>query len=145
MGTATKPNPLPATFSGRVPVSIHISISGTGAEEVLSWQNNLGHKVKVREAKFVPIDAVTGDDTNNFALSVVNKGTGGAGTTVVVPVKTYATGVDMVAFKSDDLPVSTVEADLGVAVDEVLALDKTVNGTGLALPEGKLVLEVEYD
>ena len=144
MGTATKPNPLPATQHGRVPVSSHIILTGTGAEEQPVWQNNLGHKVKVREAKFVPEDDVTGDDTNNFLLAINNRALDGAGAVVPVPAKEFDTGTDMSQFVSNDLPVSTTEADLEVDIDEVLTLAKTVSGTGLALPEGVLYLEVEY-
>lgn len=141
---ATKPNPQPATQHGRVPVSSRIIIAGTGAEEAPVWQNNLGHKVKVREAKYVPEDAVTGNDTNNFLLAVNNRALDGAGAVVPVPAKEFDTGEDMVQFVSEDLPVSTTEADLEVDIDEVLTLAKTVTGSGLALPDGVLYLELEY-
>lgn len=141
---APRANPQAATQHGRVPVQAKVAISGTGAEEVVAWQNNLGQKVKVVEAKYVPIDDVTGNDTNNFSLAVTNQGTDGTGATVVVPAKAYASGVDMTQFVSDDLPVSATEADTEVDVDEVLSLDKTVAGAGLALPEGYLYLELEY-
>jgi hypothetical protein len=141
---ATKPNPQPATQHGRVPVSSRIIIAGTGAEETPVWQNNLGHKVKVREAKYIPEDDVTGNDTNNFLLAVNNRGTDGAGAVVPVPAKEYDTGTDMGQFESDDLPVSATEASLEVDVDEILTLAKTVTGSGLALPDGVLFLELEY-
>ncbi len=144
MGTATKPNPQAATQHGRVPVSTRIIIAGTGAETTPVWQNNLGHKVRVVEAKYIPEDDVTGDDTNNFLLAVNNEGTDGTGTDVVVPAKEYDTGTDMTQFVSDDLPVSATVADTEVEIDEVLVLAKTVSGTGLALPDGKLVLELLY-
>lgn len=141
---ATKPNPQPATQHGRVPVSSRIIIAGTGAEETPVWQNNLGHKVKVREAKYVPEDAVTGNDTNNFLLAINNRALDGAGAVVPVPAKEFDTGEDMVQFVAEDLPVSTTEADLEVDIDEVLTLAKTVTGSGLALPDGVLYLELEY-
>ena len=144
MGTATKPNPLPATQHGRVPVSTRIIIAGTGADATPVWQNNLGHKVEVVEAKYIPEDDVTGDDTNNFLLSVINEGTDGTGAVVVVPAKEFDSGTDMVQNVANDLPVTTVAGEDEVDVDEVLSLAKTVSGSGLALPDGVLVLELLY-
>ncbi len=141
---APKPNPQAATQHGRVPVSTRVIIAGAGAEATPAWQNNLGHKVQVVEAKYVPEDDVTGDDTNNFLLSVVNEGTDGTGAVVVVLAKEFASGVDMVQNVANDLPVTTVAGAAEVDRDEVLSFVKAVTGSGLALPDGVLVLELLY-
>lgn len=80
--------------------------------------------------------AITGAATNNFAVGVVNEGTDGTGTTAVTDVHTYANGEDATAHVPEDLTLSSTAANLDVDAGEVLSLDRTVNGTGLASPAG---------
>ncbi len=98
--------------------------------------------IKITGVRWIPAAAVTGANTNNFALQAINKGTGGAGTTGVTTTKTYASGTNSVAHDSEDLTLSSTATDLQLAAGEVLSLVRTVNGTGLAMPDG--LVEVRY-
>jgi len=50
-----------------------------------------------------------------------------------------------VAFVEDALVLSTTTADLQVANGEVVTLDKSENGTGLALPAGVASLQYKFE
>ena len=113
-------------------------------DEVPIWVNKTGAKVKITGASFVPDAAVTGNTTNTLAVQIRNKGLLGTGTTGITDVKTYITGTDLVAFKEDALTLSTTAASLIVDKNEVVSLDKTELGTGLALPQSKVSLTFEY-
>lgn len=93
---------------------------------------------------WVPNAAVTGAATNNFALGAVNKGAAAAGTTAVTTVKTYASGTNSAASVAEALTLSSTAADLNMAAGDVLALVRTVNGTGLASPDGHLEISFRY-
>lgn len=121
-----------------------ITQAATATDEVLVWKNNSGATATIKAAGFVPDEAVTGDATNNMALQFKSKTSAGAANKNITAVKTYAAGVDMVKFKQDDLVVSTTAADILVKDGESVTLDKTENGTGLALPAGLAVLEIQY-
>ncbi len=99
------------------------------------------NKVIVHRIDWVPNAAVTGAATNNFALSVINKGTAGAGTAVVGTAVTFASGTNATAFASTNLFNGSQELPSG----SVLALRRTLNGTGLATPEGAVVVEYSRD
>ena len=62
----------------------------------------------------------------------------------IPPGKKYGTGVDLVAFKPDALVLSATLTERDIDVGEVVALNKTEDGTGLALPEGIVTLEFQY-
>lgn len=98
--------------------------------------------VTVESVRWVPAADVTGADTNNFALQLVNKGTDGTGTDGVTTVKTYASGTDSTADVPETLTLHGTAANLDVDEGEVVSLVRTVNGTGLAQPDG--VVEVTY-
>lgn len=100
--------------------------------------------IQVTGARWVPAAAVTGDNTNNYAIALQNKGTAGAGTTAVTTTKTYATATDSVAHDAEDLTLSSTAANLLVAAGEVLVLVRTVTGTGLAMPDGQFELTYRY-
>jgi hypothetical protein len=85
--------------------------------------------------------SITGAATDNFAVAAQNKGTAGTGTTAVSDTKTYTSGVNATAFLPDDLTLSTTAANLELAANEVLSIKRTVNGTGLASPDGLVLIE----
>ena len=127
--------------------SVQVSIPAvaiTVDDDQVVWLNKTGVKVRLTAVTYTPETAVTGNDTNTLKLQLRNKGLLGVGTTAVTPVKKYGTGVDLVAFKPDDIPLSATLADRDIDVGEVVALNKTEDGTGLALPEGVVTLEFEY-
>lgn len=100
--------------------------------------------IKVTAVYWTPNAAVTGANTNNFALGVVNKGAAGSGTTAVTTVKTYASGTNSAANVAETFTLSSTAADLNLAAGDVLALARTVNGTGLASPAGVVNVHYQY-
>lgn len=120
------------------------AIGATTADEVNVWINDTGRTVEITEAGFAPISAVTGAVTNNMALQFKNKGADGTGTTGITAVKTYDNGVDIAAHDKDTLVLATTVTDREVPDGAVVTLDKTENGTGLALPEGIATLKYKF-
>lgn len=74
--------------------------------------------------------AMTGADTNSATDSLVNKGSTGAGTTIVA-TKAYVNAVNAAAFAATPLVVSSTAASVLVAAGDVLALSRTKVGTGI--------------
>ena len=116
---------------------------GTDLDQEI-WANKTGAPVEITAVTFTPDAAHTGAATNNMTLGVVNKELLGVGTVIVAPQKAYVSGVDLVAFQSDDIPVSTTAANKRVEIDEVLAFSKVENGTGLAQPAGLVTIEYKF-
>lgn len=110
------------------------------AQRVPVWE--APYACTVTAARWIPQAAVSGANTNNFALGLINRGQAGAGTTAVTTVKTYASGTDSVASVPESLTLSSTAADLNLAAGDQLDFARTVNGTGLASPHGVLVLTV---
>lgn len=100
-------------------------------------------RCKVVGVSWIPQAAVTGAATNNFALAAQNRGAAGTGTTALTATKTYDNGVNSVAHDEEALTLSATAADLLVAEGDVLALVRTVNGTGLAGPAGTVEIYIQ--
>jgi len=113
-------------------------------EESTIWQNLTGKQIKITSVKWIPDTDVTGAATNNFIIGLVNKELLGVGVVAVTDLKTYASGIDSVAHKSEDLTLSSTAANLIVEENEVLSLDKTENGTGFAMPPGLVQITYEH-
>lgn len=113
-------------------------------DEFPVWENSTGKQVKITGVVFIPETAVTGDDTNNFLLKIVNRGLLGVGSTAVTVVKEYDTGTDLVALKPDTIALSATAASLLVEPGEVLTFEKTETATGLALPAGLVHITYEH-
>lgn len=121
-----------------------LTLAATVSDEVNVWVNDTGRTVEIVEAGFAPISAVTGAATNNMALQFKNKGVLGTGTTGITTVKTYASTVNIAAHVKDVLTLATAVADRQVPDGAVVTLDKTENGTGLALPQGIATLKYKF-
>jgi hypothetical protein len=87
---------------------------------------------------------ITGAATNHCAFGVVNKGAAGAGTTAVTAVKAYDDAVNAAKWVPETLTPSATAANLNVASGDVLVLDRTTPGTGLASPSGIVELTYRY-
>lgn len=96
----------------------------------------------VTKVTFVPKATVTGVVTNNFAITVRNRGAAGAGTTNVASL-TYGNGTNTTAFAPGDVTLNATAANLAVSKGDVLTVEKLVNGTGLAMPAGQVVVEIK--
>lgn len=113
------------------------TIAGGTDNEVPVMHNNGGVNRKVTAVAYTPDTAITGDDTDNFILSVVNRGTDGLGTDVVATLE-FDTGTDGVKADGKDIPLSATLANRIILPGEVLQMEKTESGTGLAMPAGRL-------
>ena len=88
----------------------------------------------VQSVRFVPKTAITGNATNFASLEARNKGAAGVGTTqvAVMPFDTPTTD-DVVAYDEKAIPLSATAANLNLVEGDVLALRKTVGGTGMII------------
>jgi hypothetical protein len=86
----------------------------------------------VSAVRLVPEAALVADNTNNRIIRVLNKGQSGAGSTVVATYTSNVAGGSLVAFDEKLLTLSGTPANLVVAAGDVLVLDETVAGTGVA-------------
>ena len=89
---------------------------------------------KVVGAKWIPNAAVTADGTNYFILQVLN------GSTVVASRSYSAT--NSVALTAENMTLNATAANLEVDAGETLVIHKETTGlgTGLAMPDGLVVL-----
>ncbi len=101
---------------------------------LLPFRDAVVHKVS-----WVPTAAVTGAATNNFALEIRNRGTDGAGTTSL-GIVTFGSGTNAAAYDATDV----VTNDKVVGANAVVEARKVVNGTGMAMPDGLLVIEYSH-
>lgn len=85
--------------------------------------------------------AMTGADTNSASESLINKGSTGAGTTVVA-TKAYTNGVNQAAFDEGTLTVSGTAANVTCAEGDVLALSRIKVGTGITNQPG--MIQITY-
>jgi hypothetical protein len=96
----------------------------------------------VTGASYTPDAAISaGDGTNNRVFTIVNKGQGGAGVTVVATLTTNAN-----ALAADDekaMTLSAVAGALTVAVGDILEFNSDANGTGAIDPGGLVQVAVQ--
>jgi hypothetical protein len=97
----------------------------------------------VSSVLIVPEAALTAHSTNFRTFRVVNKGQGGAGTTVVATFATdTVTTDDLKAFDEKAIPLSGTAADLVVKAGDVLAADETKAAEGVAHSGYKVVVRI---
>lgn len=89
----------------------------------------------VTSVTYAPVTAITGANTNTRLVALVNKGTAGAGTTVVATIQ-YNSGVNAAAADENAVTLSATAADLNLAAGSVLQWQSTHVGTGIADPGG---------
>jgi len=82
---------------------------------------------------------ITGANTNNRTLSVINKGQSGSGTTSVAS-KNFASGTNATAFDETTITNTATAADLDCASGDVLAFSSVHVGTGIADPGGVVIV-----
>lgn len=91
---------------------------------------------------YIPRAAQTGDNTNNFTITVRKRdGAGGAAVTVVAYTNNVASG-GMAAFDPKDLGAL---ANTTMAADNILTFELTKGGTGQALTAGSLIVDITRD
>lgn len=82
---------------------------------------------------WIPKAAVTANGTNFFTLTVRNRTTGAG---AAQPATRSYAATNSVAFVAETMTLSSTAADLLVAANDVLTVEKLVSGTGLAMPAG---------
>jgi hypothetical protein len=103
--------------------------AGTAQDQVISEAPFAG---TVTAARLIPEAALTADNTNNRIFRVINKGQSGSGTTVVATYQSNVAGGNLVAFDEKPMTLSAVAGATTVAAGDVLAIDETVAGSGVA-------------
>jgi hypothetical protein len=92
----------------------------------------------VTAVEFIASAAVAGAATNNFTLNVRNRTTAGVGTQVPASL-TFASGTNAVAQAPTSLTLGAAN-QLTVNAGDVITVEKAVNGSGLACPDGEIVV-----
>src|SRR5690348_11223397 len=126
--------PLVRTFEHEVPAVV------LGSDQTTEF-NEAPYAGTVSAVNFVPVSAITGANTNTRAVSLINKGQAGSGTTVVATLE-FDSGVNATANVPKALTLSGTAANLVVAQGDVLAWQSTHIGTGIADPGGLAHVEI---
>jgi len=95
----------------------------------------------VTAVEFIPSAAITGANTNYFTLNVRNRTTG-AGTAIPAALA-FVSGVDGVASTPKTITVSATAADLALAEGDVVTCEKAVTASGLACPDGTVIVHIK--
>jgi hypothetical protein len=135
-----------ATTSGAAPLvtKLAIEVSAVAAGNDASFVARAPYAGIVTGVTYVPVTAITGAATNNRTHSVVNKAQDGTGTTSVATLN-YASGTDAVAFDENTITLSSTAADKVVAAGDILSVNSTHIGTGIADPGGTMFIEISRD
>jgi hypothetical protein len=96
---------------------------------------------RVRAVTVTPDVATTGNATNRKNLNVRNKGSAGAGTTLVAHLNLDA-GVNLTAFDETNIPLETAGPVI-LAEGDVLALEVELVGTGVIV--GSFQVNVDWE
>lgn len=108
------------------------------------YRNTLGVDLRLVEAIYIPDAALTAADATKLTLSI-KKGAAGAVTTEQATVNTATEGGggtgDWVADTPEALTLSATAANLVLANNEIVCVDKAVTGAGTALVAGCLQLK----
>lgn len=99
------------------------------------------YDLEVLAVRFVPDAAITADATDYSVYTVTNEGTDGTGTNDVATRSWAAT--NSVAQVPDTLTLGSA-TDVLVSAGEVVSVVKTVGGTGLTIPDGRLVVDYRF-
>lgn len=89
----------------------------------------------VTAVTYAPVTAITGANTNTRSVSLVNKGTDGAGSTVIATIQ-YNSGVNAAASDENTVTLSATPANLLVTAGQILQWQSTAVNTGIADPGG---------
>jgi len=137
------------TPSGSAPLTKTIEATIPAAGAAVAQDQAIGEAPfagTVTGVKIVPEAALVGHAANFRTFRVVNKGQAGAGATVIASFATDTPGTDdLAAFDERVIPLSGVAGATTVAAGDVLAVDETVAGTGVAQAGYKVIVEITRD
>lgn len=94
----------------------------------------------VSKISYIPNATITGQNTNTRKVALVNKGQSGSGNLETASIQ-FNSGVNAAAFDETSLTLSGTAANLVVAEGDVLTVESTAVGTGLADPGGLVFVE----
>lgn len=97
------------------------------------------YNLTVTAVTFTSTATITGAATNNFKARVRNRTTGAGD--VEVAGLTFDNAINATAYVPKAVTVSATAANLNIATGDVVSVEKIVNGTGLAMPDGLLTIE----
>lgn len=92
--------------------------------------------LQVTAVKWIPHAAITANGTNYFTLNLRNR-VAGAGT--ALPASRSYAATDSVAFVPEAMTLGSASALL-VAAGDILSVEKLVTASGLAMPDGLVVV-----
>jgi hypothetical protein len=92
----------------------------------------------VTAVSFIPNWTMAGANTNSRTLNLYNRGTGGAGTTLVATLA-LTSGVDLTKYVAKTITVTVANA--AVAIGDVLEWQSVHVGTGLPDPGGLVIVQ----
>lgn len=129
--------PLTKTLEANVPAQ---GTAGSAQDQTIGEAPVKG---TVSSVSIIPEAALTANATNYRTFRLINKGQNGAGSTVVASFATDTpTTDDLAAFDEKAIPLSGTAANLEVAEGDVLAIDETVTGTGVAHSGYRVKVEI---
>jgi hypothetical protein len=97
----------------------------------------------VTSVKIVPEANLTANASNFRTFRLLNKGQDGNGSTVVATFATDTpTADDLADFDERVIPLSVVAGAANVVAGDVLAVDETVTGTGVAHSGYRVIVEI---
>jgi hypothetical protein len=129
------PTPLIDLVASSVPP---IATAGNDGTHAIGEVKRAG---KVASATFIPDAGITGADTNNRRIRIINKGADGQGSTVIAELQ-FVDGTNAAVSDEKALTLSGTAANLKVAAGDVLAYQSTHIGTGIADPGGYVQVEI---
>lgn len=90
---------------------------------------------------FVPNAAITGQNTNTRRIAIENRGDDGLGSTEMAALQ-FNSGVNGVAFDEKAVTLSAVANAVDFVAGDVLVVNSTSPGSGLADPGGLYIVEL---
>lgn len=100
-------------------------------------------KCQVTAVEFIPSANVTGQATNFFTLNVRNRTQAGVGTAIPAALAFSSGAVAVVAQQPIAVTLSGTAAALILAEGDVITVEKAVTLTGLACPDGTVIVHVK--
>lgn len=90
---------------------------------------------------FIPNAAIIGQDTNTRRVAVTNRGSAGAGSTEAAFLQ-FNSGVNAAQYDEKTITLHATVANRAVTEGDVLTIDSTAPGSGLADPGGLYIVEI---
>ena len=123
---------------GTIPIEKYVpSHAAATATEVVAEPFRAPFKGTIVGFGFIPLAAVTGDDTNRTNINILNKGTDGSTGAAEITNLDLATGVNLVAFDEKVIPLA---ANYEVIEGQVIVLQHEKVASGVLVPAGTWII-----